>query len=72
MNIETAREMWDKYVGQQGAREFLAMGPSQDVRESVDEYLAHLDEMFGAGTSEEAPSNLAESLIAYIEHEMEE
>lgn len=72
MNIETAREMWDKYVGQQGAREFLAMGPSQDVRESVDEYLAHLDEMFGKGTSEGVPSNLAEALIAYIKNEMEE
>ena len=72
MNMEYASKMWNQYVGQQGAREFLAMGPSQDVRESVDEYLAHLDEMFGAGTSEEAPSDIAEALIAYIENEMEE
>ena len=50
----------------------MELSPSKDVRESVDEYLAHLDEMFGKGTSEGAPSDLAEALIAYIESEMEE
>lgn len=70
MNMEYASKMWDQYVGQQGAREFMELSPSKDVRRAVYEYLTHLDTMFGAGTSENAPNDLDEALVAYIENEM--
>lgn len=70
MNMEYASKMWDQYVGQQGAREFMELSPSKDVRRAVNEYITQLDAMFGQGTSEEAPDDLDEALVAYIENEI--
>ena len=64
MNMTTQRDayLWDRYVNQD-PDEFMELS---EVRRSVEEYLNHLDQMFGKGTSAEAPSDLADCLVRYI------
>jgi len=66
-DMEKAGRMWDQYVGGQGPEEFMQLSPGLSVREAVSEYLAHLDEMFGSGTAADAPEDLEDALVAYIE-----
>ena len=63
MTTQRDAEMWDRYVNQDP---FEFMKLIQDARESIEEYLTHLDEMFGKGTSAEAPVRLADCLVRYI------
>ena len=65
MTTQCDSEMWNRYVNQDPV-EFMELSEIKEVRGSVEEYLTHLDEMFGAGTSAEAPSDLAECLVRYI------
>lgn len=66
-DMEKAGRMWDQYVGGQGPEEFMQLSKTSDVREAVSEYMDELDNMFGAGAAVNAPEDLEDALVAYIE-----
>lgn len=70
MDLEYASRLWGQYVGQQSPQEFMRYSPGKTVREAVEEYVEELDSMFGEGTAAEAPTDLADALVAYAESEI--
>ncbi len=69
VDMERASQLWDRYVGQNSAEEFMTLGGIEDIEESVEDYMDDLDGIFGAGTLAEAPEDIEEMLAAYIRHE---
>lgn len=69
MDLEYASRLWDQYVGQQSPQEFMRYSRGKSVREAMEEYVEELDSMFGEGTAAEAPTDLADALVAYAESE---
>ena len=69
VDMERASQLWDRYVGQNSAEEFMILGGIEDIEESVEDYMDDLDGIFGAGTLAEAPEDIEEMLAAYIRHE---
>lgn len=62
--VTRSSEAWERYVGWQNPRDFAELcGKQQPLRECIEEYVKHLDEMFGAGTTENAPDNLVDLLM---------
>lgn len=71
-NMARAGQLWDRYVGNESPRDFMGPSKGMSARESVAEYLTHLDSMFGEGTAKDAPEDLEDALTAYIEDQVVE
>lgn len=69
MSVERDQALWDRYVGSQGPLEFMELSGGMNIEEAVEDYLIHLDDMFGPGTADNAPEDLGERLAAYLRDE---
>jgi hypothetical protein len=66
VDYDRAARLWSEYVGQQGTDEFMSYSDSGDIREAVEDYIDNMPEDW----LEDAPEDLADMLIAYIERDV--
>lgn len=66
VDYDRAGQLWDRFVGNQGTDEFMALSEGMTVREAVEDYTATMPEDW----QDNAPEDLEKMLAAYIERDV--
>jgi hypothetical protein len=66
VDYDRAARLWSQYIGSQGTDKFMSYSDSGDIREAVEDYIDNMPEDW----LEDAPEDLADMLIAYIERDV--
>lgn len=66
VDYDRAGQLWDRFVGNQGTDEFMALSEGMTVREAVEDYIDSMPEDW----QDDAPEDLEDMMEAYIERDV--